>query len=86
MATSGSPIHTNGVYIDLGNLWVKYDTIGTIRPTEDGEPACVVVLTIPGYKTLRVACEANELLTVLRDLLHRHEFTTGLERAKGMRQ
>jgi hypothetical protein len=78
----------NGPYIDLGGLWVKYDTIGTIKPTDkdEGEPACLVVLTIPGYKTLRVACSANELLTVITIVGAGHEFGVGEARAKGMRQ
>jgi hypothetical protein len=87
MATAeGRTIISNGAYIDFGGLWVRYDCIGTVKPTEDGEEACVVVLTIPGYKTLRVWCTATALLNVIDAVRARHEFTTGVERAKGMRQ
>jgi hypothetical protein len=80
-------LHTAGWFIDLGGLWVKYDTIGTIKqvsPTEDN-PYCQVVLTLPGYKTLGVSCEAVVLITAIERLRSEHEMSLGRERAKGMR-
>jgi hypothetical protein len=82
----GQTIMSNGAFIDLGGLWVRYDTIGTVKPTEEGEPACLVVLTLPGYKTLRVGCTATALLSVIEAVADENETAVGLSRAKGMRQ
>lgn len=85
---SGSPPKgpaTKGMYLDLGQLWVRYDLIGTIKPTEEGEPHCLVVLTLPGYKTLRVGCTAEELLAAIDLRRQSHEQNVGIDRAKGMR-
>jgi len=84
--TNPTKIPVNGAYIDLGGLWVKYDTIGTIKPTEEGEAACLVVLTLPGYKTLRVGCAADDLLAVLEWMAQGTEVFIGRNRAKGMRE
>jgi len=82
---AGRTIMSHGAYIDFGGLWVRYDCIGTVKPTEDGEEACVVVLTIPGYKTLRVWCTATALLNVIKAVSYAAEVRIGSGRAKGMR-
>ena len=79
----GVLVPTNGWFVDLGGLWVRYDTIGTIKPADDD--ACLVVLTLPGYKTLRVACAADVLISAIEVLRSEHEMSVGRERAKGMR-
>lgn len=82
-------VTTQGWFIDLGGLWVKYDTIGTIKEVvgagKPEGPYCQVVLTIPGYKTLGVHCAAEDLITVVEALRTAHEEEIGYDRAKGMR-
>lgn len=76
----------NGAYLDLGALWVRYEAIGTIKPSDtEGEPTCLVVLTIPGYKTLRVACDALALLTMIQEAANHTEQLTGKWRGVGLR-
>lgn len=72
-------------YIDVGGLWVRYDTIATVKDTDvDGASACLVVLTVPGYKTLRVGCPAAELLGVIEETRKAHEHEVGYDRGLGM--
>lgn len=76
----------NGAFLDLGQLWVRYDTIGTIKPSDtDGEPSCLVVLTIPGYKTLRVGCDPIALLTMIQEAANATAQLTGKWRGVGLR-
>lgn len=76
----------NGAYLDFGQLWVKYDCIGTIKPAEtEGEATCLVVLTIPGYKTLRVGCDHLALLSMIQEAANHTHQLEGKWRGVGLR-
>lgn len=83
-----------GAFLDLGGLWVRADTIATIKEVvspqtlDTGkaiEPYCQVVLDVPGVRTLGVACTADTLIDAVVEATRHAEFVAGVERAKGMR-